>query len=147
MRLSPEPAMRLARLLALLFLALLAGCASVGGTQGDKLDRAQYAWSAAVRWNDFEGAVNLIDPARRAELTPTALQMERYRQVQISGYRDVGSDVDMAAGTAVRDIDIGVVNRHTQAERTVRYRERWRWDAAAGAWWITSGLPDLWDGQ
>ena len=85
--------MRLARLLALLFLALLAGCASVGGTQGDKLDRAQYAWSAAVRWNDFEGAVNLIDPARRAELTPTARQMERYRQVQISGYRDQGGTV------------------------------------------------------
>jgi hypothetical protein len=100
-----------------------------------------------VRWNDFEGAVNLIDPDKRAALTPTPLQMERYRQVQISGYRDIGSDVDMEAGTAVRDIDIGVVNRHTQAERTVRYRERWRWDAKAGVWWITSGLPDLWDGQ
>lgn len=138
---------RLARLPALLLLALLAGCASGGGTQRDALDRAQYAWSAAVRWNDFEGAVNLIDPDKRDTLAPTDLQMERYKQVQISGYRDVGASADPKAGEAVRDIQIGVINRHTQAERTVRYRERWRWDAEAKTWWNTSGLPDLWAGQ
>ncbi len=135
------------RLLLILLALVLAGCASGGGTQTDALDRAQYAWSAAVRWNDFEGAVNLIDPERRATLAPDALRMERYRQVQISGYRDVGTSTDMKAGTSVRDIQIGVVNRHTQAERTVRYQERWRWDAESRTWWNTSGLPDLWEGQ
>jgi hypothetical protein len=40
-----------------------------------------------------------------------------------------------------------VVNRHTQAERTVRFREQWRWDEEAKTWWTTGGLPDLWDGQ
>lgn len=135
------------RLLLILLVLVLAGCASGGGTQTDALDRAQYAWSAAVRWNDFEGAVNLIDPERRKELAPDALRMERYRQVQISGYRDVGTSTDMKAGTSVRDIQIGVINRHTQAERTVRYQERWRWDAESRTWWNTSGLPDLWEGQ
>jgi hypothetical protein len=137
-----------ARLLsAVLSLALLAGCASGGGTQQDALDRNQYAWSAAIRWNDFEGAVNLIDPKLRPTLAPTGLQMERYRQVQISAYRDVGASSDAKAGVAVRDIDIGVINRHTQSERTVRYREQWRWDPEARTWWNTSGLPDLWAGQ
>lgn len=139
--------MPLARLLVLIAVLLLAACASGGGTQRDALDRAQYAWSAAVRWNDFEGAVNLIDPDKRGELAPTGLQMERYKQVQISAYRDVGSSSDPKAGTAVRDIEIGVINRHTQAERTLRYREQWRWDAEARTWWNTSGLPDLWSGQ
>lgn len=139
---------RLLRLLALTSVFVLAGCASLqGGTQRDALDRAQYAWSAAVRWNDFEGAVNMIDPEQRAKLVPTALQMERYRQVQISAYRDVGTSTDMKAGTSVRDIQIGVINRHTQAERSLRYREAWRWDPEARTWWNTSGLPDLWDGQ
>lgn len=138
---------RLLRLLPFLALLVLAGCASMKGTQSDALDRAQYAWSAAVRWNDFDGAVNLIDPEKRATLTPTALQMERYKQVQISSYRDSGASTDMAAGTSVRDIQIGVINRHTQSERTVRYRETWRWDAQAHTWWNTSGLPDLWEGQ
>ncbi len=139
---------RLSRLLAPACLFLLAGCASLqGGTQSDALDRAQYAWSAAVRWNDFEGAVNMIDPDKREQLAPTALQMERYKQVQISGYRDVGTSADMKAGTSVRDIQIGVINRHTQAERSLRYREAWRWDPEARTWWNTSGLPDLWEGQ
>lgn len=139
---------RLSRLLSLACLFLLAGCASLqGGTRSDALDRAQYAWSAAVRWNDFEGAVNMIDPDKREQLAPTALQMERYRQVQISGYRDVGTNTDMEAGTSVRDIQIGVINRHTQAERSLRYREAWRWDPEARTWWNISGLPDLWEGQ
>ena len=73
--------------------------------------------------------------------------MARYEQVQISSYRDIGSDRDIEQGTAVRDIEIGVINRHTMAERTVHYREVWRWDPEAKAWWITTPLPDLWEGQ
>ncbi|GAB3100543.1 hypothetical protein [Lysobacter terrae] len=130
----------------LLCLLSLASCAS-SGTQGTKLDQAQYAWSGAIRWGDFEGAVNLIDPKMREKVELTPLQLERYKQVQISSYRDMGSSTDFDAGTAVRDIEIGVINRHTMAERTVRYREKWRWDAEAKAWWITGELPDLWDGQ
>ena len=40
-----------------------------------------------------------------------------------------------------------MVIRHTQAERTVRYREEWRWDEASKNWWLVSGMPDLWDGE
>ena len=44
----------------------------------------------------------------------------------------------------MRDIEIGAINRNTLAERSVRYRERWRYDEAAKTWWLVSGLPDLW---
>ena len=127
-------------------LPALAGCASSGGKRTN-LERNQYAWSGAVRWNDFEGAQNLIDPTLRERQTLTPVQLERYRQVQISAYRDVGAEADLDAGRAVRDIEIGVINRHTQAERSVRYQEVWRWDPESKNWWITSGLPDLWEGQ
>lgn len=130
----------------LLFLFALAGCASTG-TQSTKLEQAQYAWSAAIRWGDFEGGTNLIDPKVREKTVLTPLQLERYKQVQISSYRDTGASSDFETGTAVRDIEIGVINRHTMAERVVRYRETWRWDAEAKAWWLTSALPDLWEGQ
>jgi hypothetical protein len=142
-----------ARLLRCLFVSLLAlfvlgGCASTPKTtQRERLDALQYTWSAAIRWGDFEGAVRLLDPKRLETARPTALELERYKQVQISGYRDLGESRDLDAGTAVRGIDIGVINRHTQAERTVRYRETWRWDPEAKTWWITSGLPNLWAGQ
>jgi hypothetical protein len=131
------------RLLLSLFLLLSAGVAFAGPAQR-ALPGAQDAWSAAIRWGDFDGATNLLDPTLRATQLPSSIESARYKQVQISAYRDRGASVDFKAGQAVRDVEIGVINRNTLAERTVRYRETWRWDPQAKTWWITSGLPDLW---
>jgi hypothetical protein len=47
----------------------------------------------------------------------------------------------------MREIQIGVINRNTLVERETRYTERWRYDPEHKAWWLTSGLPNLWEGQ
>lgn len=142
--------MRLTRLFGLLLCLAAAltvtACATTSG-QRNKLEKMQYSWSGLIRWGDIENAINLIDPKLRPKFQLTPVEMERYQHVQISSYRDVGSSTDFDEGVAVRDIEIGVVNRHTMAERTVRYRETWRWDAEAKNWWVTSPLPDLWQGQ
>ena len=138
--------MRLFRAVVWCVLLAVAGCASMN-QQGDKLDQQQYAWSGAIRWGEVEGAVNLIDPKEREKHPVTELELERWKHVQVTSYRDVGADRNLETGVAVREIDIGVMNRHTMAERTVRYRETWRWDAEGKVWWLTSGLPDLWAGQ
>ena len=131
-------------LLAWLAVFALAGCASTG-KQMSELERAQYAWSAAIRWGDFEGAWNLVDPAYRDAHPTTDLQFERYKQVQVSHYRELASEPGEAE--ARREIEIGLINRHTMTERTMRYREHWRYDAAGKTWWITDGLPDFWAGE
>ena len=123
-------------------LVLLAGCPK-SASKGSALDEIQYAYSAAIRWGDFEGAYNLVDPKLREEHPLTDVDFSRYKQVQISAYRDLGGS-PLASGEILRDIEIGVINRNTLAERTVRYRESWRYDEAAKTWWLTSGLPDLW---
>lgn len=139
--------MRLLQLaLVLSWVAALSGCQTTG-TQNNKISETQYAYSAAIRWGDFEGAVNLIEPKLRKQQAPTPMQLERYKQIQVSSYRDVGTEMDKEKGTAVRLIDIGVINRHTLAERTVRYTEAWTWDPEAKTWWLVSGLPDFWAGQ
>lgn len=145
-RMPYAPAPRVAPLaraaLAFAFLVLvLAGCATQGRDRA--LHEAQYAWSAAIRWGDFDGALHLVDPAWREAHPLTDLERERYAQVQISSYRDVGGSVQ--GDTARRAIDVGVVNRHTLAERRLRHVEHWRWDPVAETWWVTNGLPDLWD--
>ena len=128
--------MRLLKLLAvLLCLIAVAGCSMPKGSKADKLRAAQYAYSGAVRWNDFEGALTLIDPDLREKHKLSEIELERYKQVQISAYNEIGSRVEETG--AVRDIEIGVINRHTMAERRVRYIENWRWDEEAKTWWLT----------
>ena len=136
----------LLRCLLLCCLALLAGCPKTHASKGSALDEVQYAYSAAIRWGDFEGAYNLVDPKLREEHPLTDVDFSRYKQVQISGYRDTGGTT-LASGEVVRDVEIGVINRNTLTERSVRYRERWRYDETAGTWWLLSGLPDLWQGD
>ncbi|MEJ7746390.1 MAG: hypothetical protein WKF61_06490 [Luteimonas sp.] len=127
-----------------LLLALLAGCASGGGKMS-ALQEMQYAYSAAIRWGDFEGAWQVVDPDYREAHPMTELQFERYKQIQVSGYRDLAER--MGEGTAMREIQVGVINKNTMAERSIRYTESWRYDAGAKRWWITGGLPDFWAGQ
>ena len=124
-----------------LCLLLLAGCASTPD-RGDALREAQYAWSAAIRWGDFEGAWTLVDPAWRAEHPLTNLVLERFKQVQVTGYevkdREIGAD-----GSVTQTVEIRVVNRNTQVERSFIDHQRWRFDPASKRLWLTSGLPDL----
>ena len=141
--------MRLTKILLLAVLALLLAAAAPAFARSkmDQLQANQYAWSGAIRWGDFEGALSLIEPGYREAHPVSDLELKRYEQVQITAYRERNSSADKKGGIALRDIEIGVVNRHTQAERTVRYREEWRWDEASKNWWLVSGMPDLWDGE
>jgi len=131
--------------LVLLAALLLAGCAAARMDRNNALQQAQYAYSAAVRWGDFEGAWNLVDPAYREAHPMTDLEFGRYKQVQISGYHVLGERATET--TAQREIQIGVVNRNTLVERQARYTERWRYDAERKTWWLDAGLPDLWQGE
>lgn len=132
-------------LVAAFVLSALAGCATAGADRGEALRSAQYAWSAAIRWGEFENAWNLVDPALREAQPVSELEFERYRQVQVSYYRDLASD--RGEDEARRDIEIGLINRHTMVERTLRYTEQWRYDAEHETWWNTAGLPDFWQGE
>jgi hypothetical protein len=135
--------MRLLRTgLLLLALLVLGGCAAAKVDRNNALEQVQYAYSAAIRWGDFEGAWNLVDPAYRKAHPMTELEFERYKQVQISAYHDIGSQVGPVM--AMREVQIGVINRNTLVERQARYTERWRYDEKAKVWWLVSGLPDLW---
>ena len=124
---------------------VLAGCPKAS-SKGSALEEAQYTWSAAIRWGNFDGAWSMVDPKEREANPLTDLDFSRYKQVQISSYRDQGERM-LGNGNVVRDIEIGVINRNTLAERTVRYREEWRYEPESKTWWLMSGLPNLWQDE
>jgi hypothetical protein len=106
-----------------------------------QLEKNQYAFAAAIRWGDFEGAWSLVDPAVRKEKPMTAADFARYEAIQVTGYRDL-AEMPGPAGRFLREVQIEIVRRESRTQRRVRFTEVWRYDPAAKAWWIEA-LPDL----
>ena len=86
-------------LLLLLATVALAGCAATKMDRNSALDKGQYAYSAAIRWGDFEGAWNLVDPEYRKAHPMTRpgiralqadpdLRLSRHRRAGRRGHRD-----------------------------------------------------------
>lgn len=119
--------------------------AAMAGKKGGLLEKNKYAYSAAIRWGDFEGAWTMVDPRVRKDKPMTDAEFSRYEQIQVSGYRDLASQAG-PDGTEVREVVIDVINRNTLKQRRIRYTEVWRYDPGTKNWWIAS-LPDFWQGQ
>lgn len=135
----------MALLLLLSPLLVVPDALGANARQRMKLEESQNGFASAIRWGDYESAWAQVEPKHRDEHPMTALEVERYQQLQVSSYREGGNST-LKDGTVVRDVEIGVINRHTLAERRVRWREQWRWDPEAKRWWA-AGLPDFWEGQ
>jgi hypothetical protein len=134
----------IATLLIALSLVSVAG-AAMAGKKETVLEKNKYAYSAAIRWGDFEGAWTMVDPKIRKDKPMSAVEFSRYEQIQISGYRDLAS-MPGPDGSEMREVQIDVINRNTMKQRRLRYTEVWRYDPQAKNWWIDS-LPDFWQGQ
>lgn len=133
-------------LLALALVLSLGGCATEGKRQTTALERAQYAWTAAIRWGDVAGAWKQLDPDYRSRHALTDLEISRYKLVEVTGYTVVDANT-LGPEDFERNIDITVVNKKDMSARNVSYVERWHFDAENKAWWVTSGLPNFWDGR
>ena len=141
---TSSPMRFLARLLVALLLVSTAG-AAIAAKKRTELDKNQYAYSAAIRWGDFEGAWTMVDPEVRKAKPMTDVDFSRFEQIQVTGYRDLAT-MPGPDGSLLREIQIEVVNRNTLHQRRVRFTEVWRYDAEAKTWWI-GGLPDFWQGR
>mgnify|MGYP006900029796 CR=1 FL=1 len=138
------------RTVQIILLGLLASV-FVDATAAEKLSRkqrkelleVQESYAATLRWVGIQDALSFIDPEYRKAHPLTELELSRYDQVKVSGYRERDASA-LPNGTAERRMEVNVVNQNTQSERTIVVRETWRWDKERKRWWQTSGLPDLW---
>jgi len=130
------------RIVALMLaLCLLAGCAGQK-SKGDLLEATLESYASTIRWGNFEDAAAFVDPETLKAHPLTTLDLERYRQLRISGYnaqpaRSVGTnEVTVVA-------EVVLTNNNTQSVRSVLDRQRWRYDEKAKRWWLVTGLPDI----
>ncbi|MBP6748723.1 MAG: hypothetical protein KA144_03705 [Xanthomonadaceae bacterium] len=114
--------------------------------QPKMLQQLQEDYSKAIRWNDFEGAWTVLDPAYREANPITDAEFSRYEQIQVTAFEDLDSRV-LPDGSVERAVRIELVNRHTLSQRSLRFTEVWRYDPTTKRWWLSSGLPNFWEGR
>lgn len=128
------------RLLLLLTLALLGGCAT--HTRETNLQTTLDGYGAALRWGDFKSALRYVDPEVLKADPPSSLQMARYAQVRVSLY-DVKATEALDDTTVTQVVEIGLINRHTQHERRILDHQTWKYNPQTERWWLESGLPKI----
>ncbi len=128
---------------ALAALLALGGCANTEiRSRETLLSETLRSYAATVRWGDMEQAQAFIEPSRLATNPPSAIDLARYRQVQVSGY-EAQEPVVVNENEVRQVVRIDLVNVNTQSARSIVDRQTWTWDEASKRWWLASGLPDI----
>jgi hypothetical protein len=131
----------LIRAAVIALLLALSACGSMNAKRSPR-DAMLYEYVSAIRWSDFDRAVGFVDPLTLAQDPVESIELERYKQFQVTGY-EVRTGNEPVEGQYEQVVEIRMVNKHTQAEKMLVDRQTWRWDEEAGRWWLTSGLPNL----
>ncbi len=132
---------RTMRLVGLMTVVLLAGCASQ--IRSDSLTNTLKAYASTLRWGDFATAAQFVAPATLLAHPLTRLDMARYQQVRVTDYNDDAGPVPVSDTEVRQSVRISLVNVNTQAERTIIDNQVWQYDATSKHWWLASGLPDI----
>ena len=130
------------RIALLLLFALLTACGSTPKADVKLLDETLRQYSSTVRWGEIEQIMAFIDPEVMKARPITSLEVERFKQIQIAGYRERA--YEFIGDLRVRQVvQIEIVNRHTSQARSVVDIQEWRYDKDAERWWLMSGLPRI----
>ena len=122
---------------------LLAACASGEiRSKANILDETLKSYAATIRWGEVEQAQAFLDPKVREQHAPSALDLARYRQVQVSGYTEQ-APVPVGDNEVRQTVQIDLVNVNTQTARSIVDHQVWKYDEASKHWWLESGLPDI----
>lgn len=128
-------------LMALLAL-LLTGCPN-SRTDEKALENTLNTFASEFRWGeDIERVFAYFDPEQADKLRPKPLELERWKQYRVIGYREQPVAWTSKHSAAQR-AELELVNRHTQITRTLRLVTLWRYDEEAERWYLDSPLPVL----
>jgi hypothetical protein len=106
------------------------------------LDETLHSYAATVRWGDIEQVQAFMEPVQRAANPPSAIELARFRQVQVTGY-EAQPAVPVSESEVRQVARIDLVNVNTQSLRSVVDHQVWKFDEQSKRWWLVSGLPDI----
>lgn len=137
---------RRAALIAVLSTGFAAACADMSmqhiQSKETILEETLKNYAATIRWGDMLQAQAFVDPAYRQAHPLSDLDMQRYRQVQVSAYNDQPA-APLNENEVAQTVEIGLVNVNTQGARSIVDHQVWKYDEKQKHWWLMTGLPDI----
>ncbi|MEM9302309.1 MAG: hypothetical protein AAGE01_09380 [Pseudomonadota bacterium] len=121
--------------------ATMAGCATA--EKDYRLRVATEAYDKSIRWGNFPRAISLMHVDARPSESQLGFILERFKQVQVTGYSLQSQEITADPDELVRIMELRLVNRHTLRERTMIDRQLWWYDRDQLLWLQMSGLPDI----
>jgi hypothetical protein len=127
--------------LAAIGMALLSACETK--QQEQTLESVLTAYEKAIRWSQWDMAVEFLGSDNEGEDFPTPLDLDRLRLFRVTSY-EVRSATPSSDGLEFRQaVEIRMFNKSQAVERVLRDRQEWRYDADRKSWFLFSGLPDV----
>lgn len=137
---------RRAALIAVLSTGFAAACADMSmqhiQSKETILEDTLKNYAATIRWGDMLQAQAFVDPTYRQAHPMSDLDMQRYRQVQVTAYNDQPA-APLNENEVAQTVEIGLVNVNTQGARSIIDHQVWRYDEKQKHWWLMTGLPDI----
>ena len=124
-----------------LLAALISACGALATSRVQR-DQALTDYGVAIRWSEFDQALEFVDPHLREQQPLSDLERERLKQIQVTGY-EVKTKVVAPEGDIEQTVEIRLISKNTQRERIITDHQHWHWDALAKQYWLGSGLPDF----
>jgi hypothetical protein len=133
----------IARRVVLLALSvvLLAACSGGMRSKANVLENTLSNYQGAVRWGGTRDMMAFFDPESEASKNVKAIELERWAQYDVKGYREITPAVVDDEGIARQTVEIELVNKHSATPRMAVDSQVWRFDTDAKRWLLTSGLP------
>lgn len=130
------------RILTLFTLVLLLALPGTGDARRRYAQEAFDDYNNALRWNEIGAAWGFVDPETKIAKPMTDLERKRFDAVQFTNV--TLQDTFVAPdGSVDRIVELRLIGKYTQAERSITDHQHWRWDAKAKRYWLVSGLPDI----
>ena len=117
-------------------LALLLPACTSGEIHAVKVDDTLRSYATAIRWGEFEKAMQFQNPAKRSRLDLAWL-----KNIHVSSYDTVYKKEDMGGNIFEQTVEIHYFNEQVGVEQSITDRQLWRYDEEKGKLLLETGLP------
>lgn len=137
---------KISLLLALFIVFLLAGCGQVRDFRRGNIFEARFeAYSAAIRWGEFEKAATFI---KMREGKPRKPDLDYLKTIRVTRYELIEEK------TPHKDEELGIIEAYMANNveyyfvnsgrvKNFRYEQLWWYDVEADNWFMDGDLPDF----